>query len=161
MPYRCAHCGEIHEGLPDLGFGLPDAIHALSELERAERAWISDDLCVLDSAYFFIRGFIEIPVHGESEGLGIGVWVTQSEADFLHYQDHFHDEAPAFGPFAGSLANDIVSYETRTLHLKTTAHFRRERPRIEVEPTDHPLARDQRDGITLDRAWEMVHRYLG
>ena len=41
-------------------------------------------------------------------------------------------------------------------------HFRGDglRPAIELEPTDHPLAVDQRDGISLDRAWEIVHRYL-
>jgi hypothetical protein len=41
------------------------------------------------------------------------------------------------------------------------AHFRGDglRPRIELEPADHPLAVDQRDGITLAKAWEVVHFY--
>ena len=28
-----------------------------------------------------------------------------------------------------------------------------------VEPTDHPLSIDQRNGISLERAWELVHHY--
>lgn len=43
--------------------------------------------------------------------------------------------------------------------LKTMAHFRTNglRPWIEVEPTDHPLAVDQCEGIRLAKAWEIVH----
>jgi hypothetical protein len=39
------------------------------------------------------------------------------------------------------------------------AHFlgNGKRPYIEIEPTDHPLALDQRNGISLDKAWEIVH----
>jgi hypothetical protein len=47
-----------------------------------------------------------------------------------------------------------------TLNLKTMAHLRDNgiRPYIEVEPTEHPLAVDQHQGITLDRALELVHQ---
>ena len=40
-----------------------------------------------------------------------------------------------------------------------TACWQALRPAIRVEPTDHPLAVDQRNGITLDKAWDIVHRY--
>jgi hypothetical protein len=42
------------------------------------------------------------------------------------------------------------------------AHFRGKgiRPYIEVEPTTHPLALDQQNGITLNRAWELIHHYM-
>jgi hypothetical protein len=41
------------------------------------------------------------------------------------------------------------------------AHFRSGglRPQIELEPTDHPFAIDQRNGITLEKAWEIAHFY--
>ena len=40
-----------------------------------------------------------------------------------------------------------------TLNMKCQVHPRegRQRPTIELEPTDHPLAIEQRDGITFDR----------
>ena len=31
---------------------------------------------------------------------------------------------------------------------------------IELEPTAHPLAVDQREGITLEKAWAIVHFYM-
>ena len=35
------------------------------------------------------------------------------------------------------------------------------RPRIEIDPTvEHPLAIDQREGITLTKAWEIAHFYV-
>lgn len=48
---------------------------------------------------------------------------------------------------------------TDTLHLKTMVHLRDHgiRPVIELESTDHPLAVEQRCGITLDRVTEIVH----
>jgi hypothetical protein len=41
------------------------------------------------------------------------------------------------------------------------AHFRRGGlgPTIELAATDHPLAVDQRDGISLAKAWQIVHYY--
>jgi hypothetical protein len=59
------------------------------------------------------------------------------------------------------LCTRIAYYSENTLLLKTMAHFRRGglRPTIELEPTDHPLAVDQREGISLARAWQIVHYY--
>jgi hypothetical protein len=41
------------------------------------------------------------------------------------------------------------------------AHFRggNLRPAIKFEHADHPFAIDQRKGITLPKAWEIVHHY--
>lgn len=50
-----------------------------------------------------------------------------------------------------------------TINLKTRVHFRDDgiRPYIELEPTDHPLAVEQREGVSVDRVAEiyalMVH----
>jgi hypothetical protein len=50
-----------------------------------------------------------------------------------------------------------------TVNLKTKVHLRDDglRPWIELEPTDHPLAVEQRNGISTDRVAEiysiMVH----
>jgi hypothetical protein len=45
--------------------------------------------------------------------------------------------------------------------MDARVHFRagNQRPTIELEPTEHPLAVDQRTGITIERAWEIVHSY--
>ena len=60
------------------------------------------------------------------------------------------------------LASRLGFYEEDTLSLKTRAHFRGDgmRPSIELEPTDHPFAVHQREGISLDEAWKIIHRYM-
>ncbi|HZG42899.1 MAG TPA: DUF2199 domain-containing protein [Longimicrobium sp.] len=49
-----------------------------------------------------------------------------------------------------------------TLLLKTYVHLQPVpvRPLVELEPTDHPLAVDQREGVTQERAREIVEAVL-
>jgi hypothetical protein len=130
------------------------------ESERAERVDLTSDTCIIDDENFFIRGVIEIPIRGSSESFGFNVWVSQKRENFITYVRNF--ESSEIGPFFGWLSNSLSCYSPSTLSLKTMAHFRGGglRPAIELEPTDHPLAVDQREGITLERAWELVHRYV-
>ena len=159
MPYQCSHCGEVHYDLPHLSFALPDPIDEIPQEERAERTFITSDLCVLDDEHFFIRGVIEIPIQGQDAPFGFGVWVSQREDHFMEYQEGFSDTEHNFGPWFGWLSNDITLFGATTLLLKTMAHFQGHglRPRIVLELTEHPLAIMQREGITLDQAWAMVH----
>lgn len=49
-----------------------------------------------------------------------------------------------------------------TINLKTNVHTRPigERPLVELEPTEHPLAVEQRTGITRDRVREIAEALL-
>ena len=49
-----------------------------------------------------------------------------------------------------------------TLHLKTHVHTRAvgQRPLIELEATEHPLAVEQRNGITMERVREIAAALL-
>jgi hypothetical protein len=158
-PYRCATCGQFHHDLPDIGAEKPDSWWGVPEAERGRRVQLTPDTCVIDDEDFFIRGVIDIPIRDYHRPFGFGVWVSQKRENFHTYLKNF--DTDAIGPFFGWLCTRIAYYPETTLHLKTMAHFRSGglRPRIEVEPTDHPLAVDQRAGITLARAWEIVHFY--
>ena len=48
------------------------------------------------------------------------------------------------------------------LRLKTKVHTQAGnlRPLVELEPTDHPLAVEQRNGITMDRVREIAEALL-
>jgi hypothetical protein len=157
--FRCATCGQLHDGLPDIGSAEPYHYLTVPEQERARRTQLTSETCIIDGEDYFIRGVIEIPVHDYPERFGFGVWVSQKRENFDTYRRH--PDTAAIGPFFGWLCTRIDIYPLDTLGLKTMAHFRdgRLRPYIVVEPTDHPLAVDQRHGITLDRAWEIVHWY--
>ncbi len=159
MSYRCVTCGQTHDDLPDLGAQYPDLWYAIPEAERASRLQLTSDTCIVDGETFLIRGVIEIPLTDEPEVFGFGAWVSQKKENFYTYLANF--DTDQIGPFFGWLCTSIRYYEGGTEHLKTMAHFRsgNKRPKIILEPTDHPLAVDQREGISLAKACEMVHFY--
>ena len=158
MSYRCATCGELHHDLPHVGLDRPDHYWSVPEEERDERVELTSDTCIIDNEDFFIRGVIEIPVHDYPEVFGFGAWISLKQENFVNYLENF--DSSQIGPFFGWLCTSISYYKDETLSLKTMAHFRGAglRPRIDLEPSDdHPLAVDQQEGITLEKAWEIVH----
>jgi len=160
MSFQCSICGELHDDLPDIGSDRPAQWWDIPKQERDERIKLTPDICVIDGEHFFIRGVVEIPIHDHPEQFGFGVWVSQKRENFQTYVDNWNSSA--IGPFFGWLCTRIAYYAEDTLLLKTRAHFRGEalRPLIEVEPGEHALAVDQQAGITLAKAWEIVHYYL-
>lgn len=159
MSFLCHHCGQVHDGLPDIGADKPALAQEIPQEERKGRVELTDDTCVIDGEDFFIRGILIIPVEGDENGLGFGVWVSQSKESYQTYIDN--PDSSDIGPYFGWLATEITLYAP-TIGLKTMAHFQGEgqRPLIDLEPTDHPLSIDYQNGISLTRAWEIVHEYM-
>jgi hypothetical protein len=161
--FKCTSCDEWHEGIPGFGAEVPLYYYAIPIEERGSRCILEADTCVVDQEHFFVRGCIEIPVDGARDPFIWGVWVSLSKRNFdafvacLDIPKRSHT-----GPFFGWLSAELGFYP-RTENLKTRVHLRDNgvRPYIELEPTDHPLAVEQRNGITTDRvaiyAWH-VHR---
>jgi hypothetical protein len=160
MTYKCSTCGETHDGLPDIGDDKPYYWYTIPEAERSSRAELTGDTCVIDGEDYFIRGVLYVPVHDYHRDFGFGVWVSQKKENFYAYLNN--PDSDQVGPYFGWLSSEINFYEESTLNLKTMAHFvgGGKRPTIEVEPSAHPLAVDQGEGITLARAWEIVHFYM-
>lgn len=161
MGYRCHRCDREHEGLPDIAFAKPDPFFDVPEDEREARVWATSDLCVIDRERFFIRGVLSLPIVDGEPGasFGFGVWVSQKKENFETYVANY--ESAEIGPFFGWLSTRISYYAEDTFCLKTMAHFLGGtlRPRIELEPTEHPLSVDHRQGITLAKAWEIAHHF--
>ena len=129
------------------------------EQHRANDEFLTSDSCVIADRFFFVHGCLEIPVHGYDDGFVWGVWVSLKEENFFLWQEHYDVELRShLGPFFGWLCTRLPGYPD-TMHLKTMVHLRDHglRPRIALEPTDHPLAVEQQSGISLERAWERVH----
>lgn len=155
--FKCATCDEIHEGIPSFGADAPLSYYAVPEAERATRCSLSTNDCVIDEEFFFVRGSIEIPVHGQQDSFSWGVWVSLSEKSYLTWREYFdQEERSHIGPFFGWLNASLLPYPD-TLNLKTSVHLRDHgiRPSIELEPTDHPLALEQREGISEKRLAEI------
>jgi hypothetical protein len=159
MTYTCPICGNQYDSLPDIASNRPDQYWGIPERERSERVFLNSDICVIDNEDFFIRGVIKIPILGTSDNFGFGVWVSQKKENFQKYLDD--PKSNEIGPFFGWLCTHLSYYREETFLLKTMAHFQAGnlRPLIELEPTAHPLSIDQKKGITLGKAWEIVHFY--
>lgn len=143
--------------MPSFGAHAPLSYYGVPEEERARRCDLGSDDCVIDKQQYFVRGCIEIPVQGETESFSWGVWVSLSEANFLLWLKYFGEEKRSqVGPFFGWLNAWLKPYPD-TIGLKTMVHLRDDgiRPYVELEPTDHPLAIEQRTGITVERVAEL------
>lgn len=67
MGFKCASCGEIHDGFGDLAFAAPYYYYTVPENEREQRCVLTSDLCAIDNEDLFIRGCLEIPIVGRPE----------------------------------------------------------------------------------------------
>ena len=155
--FRCASCDEIHEGMPTFGASAPLSYYEIPEGERATRCVLGSDDCVIDDKWFFVRGCLEILVIGEADPFVWGVWVSLSEQSYVEWAKHYDEVSRAhIGPYFGWLSAWISPYPD-TVNLKAMVHIRDNgiRPYIELEPTDHPLAIEQRAGISVQRVAEL------
>ncbi len=157
--WTCGCCGKQYNTLPlDFGCQAPNNWFGIPEEERAARVRLTRDICIIDGKERYVRGCLEIPVHGLNDKFVYGVWVSVSEQSFRRIHElwdaHVRDDEP---PIFGWLCNRIPIYP-ETNSLKTNLHLRNDgiRPAIELEPTDHPLAVEQRNGISLDRVQEII-----
>jgi hypothetical protein len=156
--FRCATCNEVHEGLPSLGFDYPVQYLGIPEDERDERAELTSDTCVIDGTDFFVRARLEIPVIGYQDTMSWGVWISLSEKNFARFEELLDQPGrEREGPWFGWFCSPLPGYPD-TLFLKTYIHMQPLplRPLVELEPTGHPLAVDQRNGISPQRAAELV-----
>ncbi|MFE9966441.1 DUF2199 domain-containing protein [Streptomyces sp. NPDC005525] len=135
------------------------------DFENDPDSMLSSDQCVIKGQHYFISGLIEIPVIGSEDVFSWGVWVSLSRENFARALEVWNTEGrEAEKPYFGWLSTELALYSEGTGNLKTNAHTRPvgRRPFIELEPTDHPLAVEQRTGMTQDRvreiAMEMLHQ---
>ena len=161
--WTCRDCGKQHRGLPlDHAYRAPDDWFRLPENEREQRTdfdHLDTDTCCIDRRDFFVRGVIEIPIIGMNEIFRWGVWSSLSKDSFKRVLELWDAEVIADPPYLGSLSNELpLSLYPSTLNLKLLIHLTTDgtRPRFEIEPTDHPLALEQRNGITTARVEEFA-----
>lgn len=160
--FLCKCCGQTHAGPPmSYGIDAPQLWSQLSWLDKL-RSTLTRDRCIVKDEHFFVCGSLEIPVVDSSEPFVWTVWVSLSKTNFERAGDLWTNpdrihEPPYFGWFSNSLP-----IYPPTLHLKTNVHSRAVgvRPYIELEETDHPLAVEQREGITMARVTEIAELVL-
>ncbi len=105
---------------------------------------------------FFIKGNLEMRVIDRDSVFSLSIWTSLSAANFERagelWKNPMWVKEP---PYSGWLSNNVPGYP-ETLSLKIHVHTRSVgiRPYVELEPTEHPLAVEQKSGITLARVAE-------
>jgi hypothetical protein len=160
MGYTCITCGAYHDERPTCWkFDAPAAVGDLSDAEVAARVDQGSDQCVLDGEHFFILGNLDVPIRGSDEFLRWSVWSTLSRENFERAVELW--EAPGREnepPYFSWLSNQIPGYPA-SVSIKALVHTASVglRFRIEVLEEGHQLRADQRNGITAERADELIH----
>jgi hypothetical protein len=124
---------------------------------------LTSDACIIRDQHFFVRGLIRVPIVGHAEHFEWGVWVWLSEENFWRTMDTW--ETPgrqAAPPMFGWLSTELPTFAQPTLNLRTLVHTQPVgfRPHIELEPTEHPLAVEQRAGVTWNTLVKQVELLL-
>ena len=146
----------------DFGADAPVPFYGIPQEERDAWCDLTPDICVIDEKEFYVRGCLEIPVVDGPDSFVWGVWTSLSMQSFKRMFELWESpEGENEPPFFGWLCTSLPLYPT-TLHLKTYVHTRSvgQRPFVELEPTDHPLAIEQRNGIKMDRVREIAAALL-
>jgi hypothetical protein len=152
--FKCKRCGKFHSEVPlNYRSEAPIYYDEIPQKERAKRATLSEDQCVIDGKHYFIAGNVEIPIKGSNQTFTYTVWVSLSEKNFMRAAALWHKKGrEKEPPYFGWLSTRLPGYPD-TVNIKTMVHTQPVgiRPTIELEPTDHPLAVEQRDGISRER----------
>jgi hypothetical protein len=161
--YQCKTCGMWHDDLPmSFGADAPYWYDVIAPEERSWRAELGSDQCIIDNQHYFVRGCLEIPVLDGPGPFIWDVWVSLSEKSFERMSELWETQGREVEPPCfGWLCTSLPGYP-ETLNLKTCVYTQPvgQRPLIELEPTDHPLAVEQREGITMGRVQEIVEIIL-
>ena len=161
--WKCNQCGEVHDSIAN-SFAFDEPIYWGNR-----RRWpaprgcsIDKDYCVIDNDGHFIRAVLEIPILDSDQVFTFGVWSTLSEVNFKREQKLASKPERVNEPsYFGWFSNRIWQYPD-TLNLKCNVISRAPglRPSIQLEPTDHPLAVEQRKGISKERFIELSEQCL-
>lgn len=161
--WTCACCGwRFDDLITSIACRMPDDVHDLSEEERTARALTTEDFCTLDGDRHFVRSVLEVPITGSDAPFLWGVWAAVSHATIRRAGALFDVGADESEPRpAAILANRVHGYPG-SLGLRGRLRFRPlpDRPRLLLEPGDHPLALDQRQGITVARVQEIIRPFV-
>ena len=161
MKFTCSTCGAEHD-LDEISFSTnaPVQWDLLSDAERS-RSILTGDQCEIEShegPSFYVRACLDIPIRGTQRSFTWGVWCSLSEKSYREMSEHWEDvDRARLRPYFGWLCTKIPGYPD-SVFLKTMVHQREVgvRPLVELEPSEHPFAVDQCDGIDEERLREMV-----
>ncbi|WP_353073153.1 DUF2199 domain-containing protein [Tunturiibacter gelidoferens] len=160
--FGCSVCGEHHVLSLSYSVKAPLAVGAIAVEELDQRVVITPDQCVVDGKDFYLRGRILVPVIGLEEPFVWGIWAEVSPKNFVRTNELWAVEGrEKEAPFPGWLNSQLPVFgDTYNLEVSVQTQPVGQRPYFTVVDQDHPLAEEQRDGITMERVEEIAVRML-
>jgi len=161
MKWKCKSCGEEHDELPIcFGFHPPWSMFVEPD-EFEDRVALTEDTCIIDDDQFFIRGNIKIPILKHDELFEYSVWSSLSAEDYAHATQRWDEpDRHKDPPYAGQLMTPIAGYpDTLKLKLKIQTQPCGFVPLITLEKSQHPLALEQLNGISIAR-WHEIAEFM-
>ncbi|MBB5340319.1 DUF2199 domain-containing protein [Tunturiibacter gelidoferens] len=160
--FGCSVCGEHHVLSLSYSVKAPLAVGAIAVEELDQRVVITPDQCVVDGKDFYLRGRILVPVIGLEEPFVWGIWAEVSPKNFVRTNELWAVEGrEKEAPFPGWLNSQLPIFgDTYNLEVSVQTQPVGRRPHFTIVDQDHPLAEDQRDGITMERVEEIAVRML-
>lgn len=159
--FRCTSCKEVHHGLPEISFELPEAVAVLGKAARRRRVLLDGDIAILDGTRYFLRATLVAPVIGFDHDVTWGVWVEAEWRAFKTYWERQSAEPAPGDPFKARLASTIAGMGA-TRGLAGTVHDSHDglRPRFTLTRTTrsarHPLVAAQSEGVAAEFALEQA-----
>jgi hypothetical protein len=112
--WQCELCDELHRGIFDLACRSPESWdgpgdYAPNSVVAPSTNCLTEDFCILNGEYYFIRCVLRLPLIGAPGGFfAFSTWSTLSKKNFTIYRDHFdsgkgEDCGPWFGWFSNRL----------------------------------------------------------
>lgn len=143
-----------------MGYDRPRYAADVPEDECPSRVFLTTDLCVVDDEHYFIRCVLPLKIRGIEDTFCWGVWSTLSQANFRRYRASYDEDMSDWDPMFGYLSNALPGYpDTLGLKVSVQSQKKGKRPTVTLEPTDHPLAIDQRDGISFEEILKIVNPF--
>jgi hypothetical protein len=136
LRWKCGSCDEWHTG-PCLDFGYDSPHYWSKEDEKASKkykllpSWskkhnktfLTEDYCVTDDGYFYVRGLIHLPIIGAAETFRWGVWESLSRENFNKLREMDDNPSRIELPSVFSWLSSRIPEYSDTLSLKMYAHI--------------------------------------
>ncbi len=150
---------EVVDGFP-LSYSVkaPLAAAGIPAEELEQRVVITPDQCVIDNRDFYLRGRFVVPVIGLDQPFIWGVWAEVSPKNFIRTNELWEVQGrEAEPPFPGWLNTQMPIFgDTYNLEVRVHTQVVGRRPHFTVVDENHPLAVEQRNGITMERVREIA-----
>ena len=161
--FRCSQCGNEHTGVP-LAWGpnVPDAVGPIPPADWRSRVSLSGDDCVIDRSSYYVRGCIDLRIHGTRDVFRWLVWVHVDRRGYVYTISPWRRLLRLCHPPYDAKLDTALPYEPPTAHLPVEVRSAGPgfRPTVVLTELAHPLAIEQREGIPLERAYELAGMML-